>query len=111
MSVQIEQVQQLVLRSEDILFASRVDQLNHAISSCLIAKITSDDSKRLRYLLIAEATSAKFTKLRSQGKVGESETILGLMSLLEEELGGRLYVPDQVATHLVQEFRRSRPNS
>jgi len=41
--------------------------------------------------MVAEATSAKFMKLRSQGKIGESKTILGLMSVLEEELGGRLF--------------------
>jgi len=96
MSVQAEEVRLLVLSSKEILFASRVDRLNHAISCCLIAKSTDDDSKRLQYLLIAEETSAKFTKLRSQGKIGESKKILGLMSLLEKGLGGRLYVPDHL---------------
>jgi len=43
--------------------------------------------------LVAEAISAKFIKLLSQGKIGESKTILELMSLLEEELGGRVYIP------------------
>ena len=90
MSDKAEQVQQLYLCSEEILFASRVDRLNRAISCCLIAKITGEDRKRLHYLLIAEAISAKFMKLHSRGKVGESK-ILELMSLLEEELGGRLY--------------------
>jgi len=96
MSVRAEEIQQLVVSSKEILFASRVDRLNHAISCCLIAKSTDDDSKRLHYLLIAEATSAKFTKLRSKGKIGESRKIVRLMSLLEEGLGGRLYTP----THL-----------
>jgi len=43
--------------------------------------------------MAAEATSAKFTKLRSHGKIFKSKTILKLMSLLEVELGGRLYIP------------------
>jgi len=66
-------------------------ELARGIACCRIAKKTSDDANILRYLLVAEATSAKFMKLRSQGKIGESKTILGLMSLLEEELGGRLF--------------------
>src|SRR5262245_18824462 len=65
MSIQAEQVRQLIARSHAILFGSLI----------------------LRYLLVAEATSAKFMKLRSQGKIGKSKTILGLMSLLEDELG------------------------
>ena len=68
-------------------------ELSRAISCSEIAKITSDDVKRLRYVMVAEATSAKFMKLRSQRKIGESMKILELMSLLEEELGGRLYTP------------------
>src|SRR5215470_10786712 len=92
MSVQAEQVQQLILRSKKTLFASYVARLHRAISCCRIAKITSDDAKRLRYFLVAEATSAKFLSLRSQGKIDESKAIVELMSLLEEELGGTLYV-------------------
>jgi len=94
MSVQAEQVQQLVLRSRVVVFVSLAAELCRAISCCRIAKITSGDAaKRLRYFLVAEATSAKFMKLRSLGKIGESKTILELMSLLEKELGGRLYIP------------------
>lgn len=92
MAMQVEQVQQVILRSQLMLFASLVTELYRAISCCLIAKITSDASKRLHYFLAAEATSAKFMKLRSEGKIGESKKILELMSLLEEELGGRLYI-------------------
>jgi len=91
MSTQAEQVQQLILRSQEILVASLVEELNRAISCCLIAKSMSDNCKRLRYLLVGEATSAKFMKLRSQRKIGESKAILGLMSILEQELGGQLY--------------------
>jgi len=40
--------------------------------------------------MAAEVTSAKFIKLRSQGKI-ESKTILKYMMCLEEELGGSLY--------------------
>jgi len=92
-SMQAGQVRQLILRSRVILFKSLTAQLDRAIACCRVARITSNSQKRLRFLLVAEATSAKFTKLRSQGKIGESKTILGLMSRLEEELGGRLYAP------------------
>jgi len=93
MSVETEQVQKMFLRSRVRLPVSWVEELNRAISCCLIAKRTSDATKRLRYFLVAEATSAKFMKLRMQGRIGESKSILELMSLVEEELGGRLYMP------------------
>jgi hypothetical protein len=38
--------------------------------------------------MVAEATSAKFIKLHSQGKIVKSESILDLMAQLEEALGG-----------------------
>jgi hypothetical protein len=41
--------------------------------------------------MVAERTSAKFIRLRSQGKIG-SKKVLGFMARLEEELGGRLYL-------------------
>ena len=93
MSVQAEQVRQLNSRTQAILFASLKAELSRGIACCRVAKTTSDAAKRLRYLLVAEAISAKFIKLLSQGKIGESKTILELMSLLEEELGGRVYIP------------------
>jgi len=92
MSVQAEQVRQLNSRTQAILFGSLKAELSRGIACCRVAKTTSDAAKRLRYLLVAEAVSFKFTKLLSQGKVGESKAILELMSLLEEELGGRLYM-------------------
>jgi len=76
-----------------ILFASLIAELDLAISYCRIAKTTRNPATRLRQFLVAEATLAKFIKLRSQGKIGESKTMLELMSLLEEELGGPLYTP------------------
>ena len=91
MSIQAEQVRQLISRSRAILFGCLTAELCRAISCCRVAKRTSEEANRLRYLMVAEATSAKFMKLRSQGKIGESKTILGLMSVLEEELGGRLF--------------------
>ena len=92
MSVQAEQVRQLISRSQATLFSSLVVELSRAIVCCRIAKRASDAAQRLRYLWIAEATSAKFMKLCLQGKVIESKALLELMSLLEEELGGRLWV-------------------
>ena len=92
MTAQAKQVRQLISRSQAILFASLVAELSRAIVCCRIAKITRDAANGLRYLLVAEATSAKFMKLCSQGKVIESKTLLELMSLLEEELGGRLWL-------------------
>jgi len=92
MSVQAEQVRQLNARTQAILFASLKAQVSRTIVCCRIAKITSDAVNRLRYLLVAEATSAKFMKLCLQGKVIESKTLLELMSLLEAELGGRLWI-------------------
>jgi hypothetical protein len=91
MSTQAEQFQQFVLRSREILFASLVEELNRAITCCLIGKSTTDTCERLRYLLIGEATSARLRKLRLQRKIGESKSLLGLMSILEQELGGHLY--------------------
>ena len=93
MNPQAEKVRQLIARSHAILVASLVAELHRAIAFCEIAKkkITNDAATGLRYLLVAEATSAKFMKLRSQGKIGESSAILPLMSLLEEGLGGRLW--------------------
>ena len=93
MSVQAEQVRQLNSRTQSILFASLKAELSRGIACCRVAKTTSNDAKRFHYLLVAEAISAKFMKLRSQGKIGESKMILELMSLLEEELGGLLYTP------------------
>ena len=87
MSIQAEHVRQLIARSHAILFGSLKAELSRAIACCRIAKKMSNDANILRYLLVAEATSAKFMKLRSQGKIGKSKTILGLISLLEDELG------------------------
>ena len=92
MSIQAEQVRRLITRSHAILFGSLKAELSRAIACCRVAKTTSDAAERFRYLLVAEATSAKFIKLLSQGKIGKSKTILRLMSLLEKELGGRLYI-------------------
>jgi len=50
-----------------------------------------DDAERLHYLLVAEATSAKFHRLISQGEIADRTRILALMELLEQELGGQLY--------------------
>jgi len=91
MSIQADGVRQLISRSHAILVESLVAELSRAIACCKIAKSMSDPANSLRFLLVAEATSAKFMKLLSQGKIAESKTILGLMSLLEQELGGRLY--------------------
>jgi hypothetical protein len=91
MHSQAEQVRQLISRSQAILVASLAAELSRAIAFCEIAKITSDAAKSLHYLLVAEAASAKFMKLRSRGKILESTTVLRLMSLLEEALGGRLW--------------------
>jgi hypothetical protein len=88
---QAEQVRQLISRSQAILVTSLIAELSRAIACCEIAKITSEAANSLRYLLVAEATSARFMRLRSQGKIVESTTILRLMSLLEEGLGGRLW--------------------
>ena len=92
MTAQAKHVRQLISRSQATLFSSLVVELSRAIACCRIAKTASDAANRLRYLLVAEATSAKFMKLCSQGKVIESKTVLELMSLLEEELGGRLWI-------------------
>src|SRR5262245_26628492 len=89
--VNVGQVGQLILRSRMILISSMIAQLSRGLACCRIAKSTSDDSRRLQYLLVAEATSAKFYKLRSQGKIVESKAIQRYMARLEEELGGRLY--------------------
>jgi len=83
----------LILRSRVILLSSLIAELSRGLACCKIAKTTSDDSRRLQYLLVAEATSAKFYKLRSQGKIVESKAIQRYMARLEEELGGRLYIP------------------
>ena len=85
------QVRQLISRSQAILFASLQAELWRAILHCRIAKFTSDDAKRLSYVVVAEQTSAKFMKLRSHGKIVRSKPILNLMACLEEELGGQLY--------------------
>jgi len=92
MSIQAKQVQQLISRSHEILFGSLIAELARGIACCRIAKTNSDQARSFSYLLVAEATSAKFMKLRSQGKIGKSKAILRLMSLLEKELGGRLYI-------------------
>jgi hypothetical protein len=91
MNDQAVEVRQLLSRSQAILFASLVAELSRAIACCRIAKTTSDAANSLRYLLVAETTSAKFMRLRSQRKIVVSATILRLMSLLEEGLGGRLW--------------------
>jgi hypothetical protein len=91
MNAQAVEVRQLLSRSQAILFASLVAELSRAIACCRIAKTTSDAANSLRYLLVAETTSAKFMRLRSQRKIVVSATILRLMSLLEEGLGGRLW--------------------
>jgi hypothetical protein len=91
MNAQAEQVRQVISRSQAILAASLEAELSWAIACCKIARATSDAALSLSYILVAEATSAKFMKLRAQGKILESTTILGLMSLLEEGLGGRLW--------------------
>jgi len=93
MGVQAEQVRQLISNTQEILFESLKAELSWGIAYCRVAKTTSDTAKRLRYLLVSEAISAKYRKLLSQGRIGQSKTILKLMSLLEEELGGRLYIP------------------
>ena len=94
MTAQAKQVRQLISRSQATLFASLVAELSRAVVCCRIAKtkIASDAANGLRYLLVAEPTSAKFMEVCSQGKVIESKTLLELMSLLEEELGGRLWI-------------------
>lgn len=91
MTAQSEQVRQLISRSQSIRCESLMVELSRAITYCRIAKLQGTVAKRLRYLLVAEAASAKFLKLRSQGKIIESKTFLKLMALLEAELGGRLY--------------------
>ena len=91
MNSQAEQVRQLILRSQAILVASLAAELSRAIACCRVAKNSSDAANSLRYLLVAESTSAKFMRLRSQRKIVVSATILRLMSLLEEGLGGRLW--------------------
>ena len=91
MKAQAKQVRQLISRSQAIQVASLVAELSRAIACCKIATITSDAEKGLCYLLVAEATSAKFMRLRSQGKFVESTAIEQLMFLLEEGLGGRLW--------------------
>ena len=88
-AAQARQVRQLISRSQAILLRSLIAELFRAVTCCTIAKL-KDEKDSLRYLMVAEATSAKFMKLRSQGRIAESKTILGAMSLLEEELGGRL---------------------
>jgi len=92
MTAQAKQVRQLISRSKATLFTSLVAELSRAIVCCRIAKTASDAGTSLQYVLVAEATSAKFLKLCSQGKVIESKTLLQLVSLLEQELGGRLSI-------------------
>jgi hypothetical protein len=116
MNPQAEKVRQLIARSHAILVASLVAELHRAIAFCEIAKmkITNDAATGLHYLLVAEATSAKFMKLRSQGKIVESSAILRLMSLLEEGLGGPTVanlIPAQTLSpslHVTNDTRRER---
>jgi hypothetical protein len=51
-------------------------------------KLKENGVDKLKYLILAERTSAKFIKLYSQGKLPRSESILELMVCLEEALGG-----------------------
>ena len=97
-----EHVRQLISRSQEVLSTSRraisrsreiflTAELSWAITSCKAAKLTRDETERLDYLLVAEATSAKFYRLISHEEIADRTRILALMELLEKELGGRLY--------------------
>lgn len=61
-------------------------ELSRAIACCRIAKRKGCGADSLPYLMVADATSAKFSKLHSEGKIVNSEFILDFMARLEEEL-------------------------
>ena len=79
----------MISRGPAILNQSLLAELSKAIAYCQIAKRKGCGPDSLPYLLMAEATSAKFLKLHSQGKIVKSKAILQLMLRLEEALGGQ----------------------
>lgn len=83
-----EHAQEVISRTQVILVQSLVTELRRAIACCKVAKMKRCDADSIPYLLVAEATSAKFIKLHSQRKLMESESILDFMTRLEIELGG-----------------------
>jgi len=84
-----KQAQEVIRRGRAILLQSLTVQLCRAITCCKIAKRKGYGADCIPYLLVAEATSAKFNKLRSQGKLIRPESILDFMKRLEVELGGK----------------------
>jgi len=84
-----KQAQEVIRRSRAILVQSWIVQLCRAITYCKIAKRKNYEVDGIPYLLVAEATSATFIKLRSQGKLIQAGIILDLMGCLEVELGGK----------------------
>jgi len=87
MTTQILQVQQVISRSRAILVQCMITELLRAIVCCDIAKRKQCGGDALDYVMIAEATSARYKTLHLQGKIF-SKYILALMARLEEELGG-----------------------
>jgi hypothetical protein len=87
-SVQARLVREVISRSQAIVAQCLLAELFRAIAFCQIAKRKGSATEKLPYLMVAEATSAKFIKLHSQGKMVKSESILDLMAQLEEALGG-----------------------
>ena len=77
----------MVSRSRAILVQSLLTELTRAIACCRIVKLRRCGVDSLPYLMVAEATSARFKKLYLQDKIFDSEYILDLMGYLEEELG------------------------
>ena len=87
MTIEARQVQEVIFRSRAVLAQCMVAELSRAIRCCRIAKLKGCEFDSLPYLMVAEATSARFKKLHLQGKILESEYVLDLMGQLEEELG------------------------
>ena len=89
MATAARQVQQVVRHSQAILVQCLISELSRAIACCRIGKLKRCGIDSLPYLMVAEATSARFKKLHLQGKIFDSEDILDLMGHLEEELGAK----------------------
>ena len=63
------EVQEVVSRSQAVLVQSLVTELARAIACCRILKLKRCGVDSLPYLIVAEATSARFKKLYLQDKI------------------------------------------
>jgi hypothetical protein len=89
-----QQIQRTIFASQGILVTCLMAELYRALACCNIAKRKDLRLEGLDYLMVAEKTSARFTKLHLQRKIFNSTEILELMERLEEALGSH---PNQLA--------------